>query len=484
MAVFLSYSSRDVSRVEQLASTLRRAREEIWYDSELGGGDAWWRMILDRIRDCDVFLVALSRNLVQSKACQLELQYAQALGKPILPVQVGPVDSMRTNPLAATQVIDFQNPTLDTGIELVAALDWARKIAAPLPDPLPDEPQMPFAYLMRIGGLIAGPTLSAQQQTVIAAELRAGLDDDGDDPSARADIMSLLRALRDRSDVTYRTRAEIDSVLAALNPPAPPPPPMAPVWNAPPPQSYSAPPPLQRSSKKGLFIGGGVAAVAFIAVVAIVVATSGGESTPTDSAAPSSPASEPTAVEASPRSLLLTPDEVSEIMGTDTIEPKPIAAQMDFAITTLSKPECLGASYITIADVYRKSGYTGVAFQVLVAKGYDSMFVGQGVVEFPSVTDAAEFVNTSGDQWSACAGDTVTMTVTGSPDQQWTYKDVDRTDDQIVQQTDQIGTGGYGCSHVVRRDVNMIIETMTCRTPPGDESVQIADKISAKIDAG
>ncbi len=38
MAVFISYSSYDVTPVEQLAATLRRAREEIWYASELGGG--------------------------------------------------------------------------------------------------------------------------------------------------------------------------------------------------------------------------------------------------------------------------------------------------------------------------------------------------------------------------------------------------------------------------------------------------------------
>ena len=48
-------------------------------------------------------------------------------------------------------------------------------------------------------------------------ELKSGLDEDGDDPSARSDIAQLLRMLRLRHDVTYRTRSEIDNVLASID---------------------------------------------------------------------------------------------------------------------------------------------------------------------------------------------------------------------------------------------------------------------------
>ena len=477
MPVFISYSSRDVSRVEQLASTLRRAREEIWYDSELGGGDAWWRMILQKIRECDVFLVALSQHMVQSKACQGEIQYAQALGKPIVPVQVGPIDSMRTNPLAATQVIDFQNPTIDTGVELVAALTAAGAQATPLPDPLPEEPPMPFAYLMRLGGLITGPALTPQQQTVVVAELRAGIDDDGGDPTARRDIVSLLQTLRDRSDVTYRTRTEVDELLASLMPP----PPVAPTWSGPPPPyTPPQPPPPPRKSNKGLLIGAGVVAVIAV-VAAVVVATSGGDSTPTESAAPSSPPSETPAVSVSPRALLLTPDEIASTLDLETIDPNPIVAQMDISATDLSRPECLGAAYIVMADVYRNSGYTAVAFQTLVAKGYDSVFIGQSAVQFPSDTEAQAFLDASDTQWSACAGDIVTMTSAANPNEQWSYKDVDRSDAQITQQADQVGAAGHGCEHVLRRNANVVLDVLACRTPPGDSANQLADKMESKI---
>ncbi len=106
----------------------------------LAGGEAWWRAILERIRGCDVFVVALSQNIIESTSCQAELQYAQALGLPILPVQVGPVDSTALNPLATVQAIDYRRPTPDTGMRLVGALRRERARLQPLPSPLPDEP--------------------------------------------------------------------------------------------------------------------------------------------------------------------------------------------------------------------------------------------------------------------------------------------------------------------------------------------------------
>ena len=224
MAAFISYSSRDRALVEGLLSALRRAHLPVWLDEELGGGESWWREILAQIRACEVFVVALSKNLLDSKACQAELRYAQSLGKPVLPVQVGPMDTLRINPLSAMQVIDYRNPGLESGIELISSVSALRAKNPPLPDPLPDEPPIPFAYLMRLASTISDPTgLSAQQQTALVAELKAGLDEDGSDEMARRDIAELLRMLRDRSDVTWRTRTEVESVLSSLEAPSQPP---------------------------------------------------------------------------------------------------------------------------------------------------------------------------------------------------------------------------------------------------------------------
>ena len=73
----------------------------------------------------------------------------------ILPVRIGPVDSMRANPLASLQVIDYQNPTVDTGIQLVSAVHALAAQQPPSPSPLSDEPPVPFAYLMRLSSTLA-----------------------------------------------------------------------------------------------------------------------------------------------------------------------------------------------------------------------------------------------------------------------------------------------------------------------------------------
>ncbi|HOW93710.1 MAG TPA: toll/interleukin-1 receptor domain-containing protein [Mycolicibacterium fallax] len=271
MAVFISYSSRDAQIVGELSAALRRAHHDLWIDDQLRGGDAWWRAILAQIRDCDVVLAALSQNMLASKACQAELRYAQALGKPILPVQVGPLTSVRTNPLAGMQMIDFQDRSIDAWMALDEAVRAKRSAPPPLPDPLPSEPQMPFGYLMRLGGQIGEPDLTAQQQLLIVAELKAALEEDGDDDGARQDIRELLAQLRDRGDVTFRTRSEIDALLSGAG---------ASVATPLPAEPASAPPSAAPKSRRPLVFAA-VAAAAVIAVVAAVVLLSGGDPAPT-----------------------------------------------------------------------------------------------------------------------------------------------------------------------------------------------------------
>ncbi|MDQ2628244.1 MAG: toll/interleukin-1 receptor domain-containing protein, partial [Actinomycetota bacterium] len=216
--LFVSYASQDRALVDPLVAVLRSTEQQVWLDEELSGGDAWWQTILDRIRNCTVFLVALSNNSLRSKPCQAELAYARALRRPVLPVQIGPVDSVRVTPLAATQIVDYRhrNPAADA--RLTAALASMSRRAVPLPAPLPEEPTVPFAYLMRLSSDLAGPELSYRKQAELVFELRSRLDEDCDDPTVRSDIVQLLCRLRDRPDVTVRTRTDVDAVLAANHP--------------------------------------------------------------------------------------------------------------------------------------------------------------------------------------------------------------------------------------------------------------------------
>ena len=60
-AVFLSYASQDAAAAERIATVLRAAGIEVWFDkSELRGGDAWDRQIRKQIHDCALFVPIIS----------------------------------------------------------------------------------------------------------------------------------------------------------------------------------------------------------------------------------------------------------------------------------------------------------------------------------------------------------------------------------------------------------------------------------------
>ncbi len=289
MTVFVSYSSRDRDAVRSLTQDLQDADEQVWMDQRLAGGEAWWRAILEQIRGCDVFIFALSQSSIDSKPCQAELRYAQALGLPILPVQVGSVDSMQLNPLATVQTIDYRQATPGTAMRLSAALHRERTRRQPLTEPLPDEPPVPFEYLIRLYTTISSPDyLTPRDQAALVAQLEVGLREDGQHDAARSDIVTLLRKLHDREDVTYRTRTDVEAILASvdaksasagytaplLTAPQPPQAPgyfvdapgTAPPWRRP-------PPPQQRVSRRAkIWTAVGAAAVVAVVIVGIVIA--------------------------------------------------------------------------------------------------------------------------------------------------------------------------------------------------------------------
>ncbi|MGQ0777642.1 MAG: TIR domain-containing protein [Pseudonocardiales bacterium] len=212
MRLFISYSSKDNASVKPLVRDLEAARHAVWVDQDLTGGDSWWREILQQIRQCDVFVLALSDNSLRSKPCVAELEYAKALGLPVVPVQIAPVDSPRLAPIAQIQIIDYRDPTATVGIALVAALQDGAARRGELPDPLPEPPPIPYEYLMRLSTRIDSPTLQPTDQLAIVAQLRDSLQIEDDD-GVQADLGALLRRLRSRSDVTFRVVSEIDALL-------------------------------------------------------------------------------------------------------------------------------------------------------------------------------------------------------------------------------------------------------------------------------
>lgn len=214
MTIFVSHSSSDAEVVRSLVQSLEAAGGRVWLDQDLTGGEAWWTAILRQIRECSVFVFALSENALQSEACLLELTYARDLGLPILPVQLGDLRGLRDHAIFAYQAIDYRNPTASAGIALVRAIQERERERQPLPDPLPPAPPPPYEYLMLLGTAINGrATLSPSEQESIVLQLRQALREEKND-AVRANVRTLLATLRERPEVTHRTVTEINTVWA------------------------------------------------------------------------------------------------------------------------------------------------------------------------------------------------------------------------------------------------------------------------------
>ncbi|WP_052915573.1 sensor domain-containing protein [Mycobacterium haemophilum] len=501
MALFISYSSQDRLTVDALTTALRRGQQQVWFDQELGGGDAWWSKILEQIRSCDVFIVALSSNWLQSKPSQAELRYAQALKRPILPVRIGAVDSMRVNPLATLQIIDYTNPTVDAGIQLVTAVHALRATPVPLPDPLPDEPPVPFGYITRLGNTLAEKELSPQQQIQLLVELKAGLAEDGDDPSARSDIGQLLRMLRLRHDVTYRTRNEIDQVLASIesaetaDAKAQPQPaktadegPTQPGGRS---QHVSGPVPSAphapaagasgtASNKRLLIIGGTVLAAVVAIVVAVVFVTQG--SSPKKPSTSASAHSAPAAPVAPGRleSILLPPNDVAAIMGVASMEIANQTQQLRAPAGTLSNLDCLGAFEPIQDPIYAGSGDKGVRGQQLHAAD-NTLRVYEAAVGFSNAEKAKAFVAKQAEQWKTCAGQAVTLTTEQGREFHWTFGDLTGTPPTITQVRMPGDPSRPSCQRVLSAVSDVVFDVEACAVNVADQGSQIVQKMAANV---
>ena len=210
MEVFVSYARRDAEAVARLRSDIERARNGVWIDRELEGGEQWWDQILEHIRSCGLFVFALSEDSAHSRACRKELAYAQALRRPTLPVLVGDVDvELAPAPIPSLQIVDYRQRTADSAIELSIAIRDVQ--AVPLPELLPDPPEPPLVSFAPLQDLLAQATLTFAEQSDAVRELRERLTD----PDARHGAITLLQELRARPDVMESTTRDVDQLLAS-----------------------------------------------------------------------------------------------------------------------------------------------------------------------------------------------------------------------------------------------------------------------------
>lgn len=213
--VFISYSRNNLDVVTQLVEDLQAVGTTTWYDQTLTGGQRWWDNILSNIRNCEVFIFALSPSSWESEACRSELAYVCALGKPILPVLVA--DGINLNllsaPLNEIQVADYRLRDKSAAFALMRALNATPETPS-LPDPLPLQPPVPVSYLGTLKERIDshGP-LTAQEQNLLFLEIEEAIDE-GRSPS---ELRELLLSLKRRDDLLAKVGVRIDTALKTLD---------------------------------------------------------------------------------------------------------------------------------------------------------------------------------------------------------------------------------------------------------------------------
>jgi hypothetical protein len=214
MLIFLSYAREDEEVIKVLATGFEVAHREVWFDPQLGGGDARWDKILRNIRSATVFVFALSDASIQSKPCLAQLDYALALHRNVLPVQVGPVANFHASPLADLQTIYFEPHDALSAFAIIAALDEAFHVP-PLPDPLPPPPPLPFAYLLAaLGPQIDSTELNQADQLKVVDQLRRAMAKETDE-SERREILAVLRNLTSKPWSTHQTVREAEMIIGS-----------------------------------------------------------------------------------------------------------------------------------------------------------------------------------------------------------------------------------------------------------------------------
>jgi hypothetical protein len=185
------------------------AHHNVWFDEELRGGQQWWDEILARIAGSDLVIFVASPDSFRSRACGLEVAYASATNRQIMPIAVRSIDVLDgPDAIQAIQVVGFANPTDDDWIRLTADIAAARRSGA-LPDPMPTRPPTPIVDLTAARKIVTESSISGAEQRTLVADLRARLPN-ADETVA---VVAVLEQLRDHADIVQSVAEEIDDLV-------------------------------------------------------------------------------------------------------------------------------------------------------------------------------------------------------------------------------------------------------------------------------
>ena len=262
--IFISYARDMLPVAKSIADDLALLDWEVWFDQELSGGQSWWDAILEQIRGADVALAVVSPESLDSQACKLELQYAQAVHRHVLPVMVSDEVDVTLLPsyLAQVQFVDRRTDSKQALLSLLRALTRLPQAPA-LPVPLPAPPLVPVSYLSNLKEEVEGVAdLSRSAQWDLAGRLKTALRD----PRHRPKAIKLVERMRLREDLLAAVAAELDEMQRsfASTAVAPPPPAPAPAPAPSPSEPVAKRPNWEPEARAEIALGNKIAAIKIV----------------------------------------------------------------------------------------------------------------------------------------------------------------------------------------------------------------------------
>lgn len=227
-AIFISYSRSDQEPVNRMVAKLQAAGYKVWHDQKLNGGQKWWDNILEEIRGCDVLMFVLSTASIDSEACRKELEYAVALGKTPIPVQVGDDVHLKNLPqsLSEFNAVDYRAGDEAATLRLVGAVNSCAQAGA-VPAVLPEPPSIPVSYLGTLNDkVMARHKLSEDEQYAICTHLAIARSKG----HTADEIRELAGRVAKREDLLAVVKDQIDRLLSSLDTTAPVPPAVTPLF--------------------------------------------------------------------------------------------------------------------------------------------------------------------------------------------------------------------------------------------------------------
>ena len=254
-------------------------------------------------------------------------------------------------------------------------------------------------------------------------------------------------------------------------------------WTQPPPWT---PPPTRSNRKPWLILGAATAAVIAVAGTGIWLTTNNtGDNRPASAKTTAINAIAPTTTTKAPppvppavlQSILLNAKQLNTMVGGSGMQAEQLRTELENSPFQLSIPDCAGALNAGLASVYAGTGYTEVAVQRVDEPANDAHQVIEVVVDFPSADQARAFVTNSAAKWKACAGKTVTQTI--SEQLRYTFGDLVGDVPKI---TLMVTTEGGGMVQRALSAVsNVVIDVTACGYQLTDDAGRVADAIAANV---